>query len=59
MTRLQISMLVLNTIFCLGLNLIIKQLGLDPRWKYALWAFVACNEIRGAYFAWKALPYVF
>ena len=37
----------LHTVLCLGLNLVIARLGLDPRWRYALWALIVANEIRG------------
>ncbi len=30
-----------------GLCLLIKRLGVDPRWRRALWLVIACNEARG------------
>ena len=37
----------LNTVLSLGLNLVIERLGMDPRWRYALWSLIALNEARG------------
>jgi hypothetical protein len=36
-----------NTVLSVGLNLVIERLGLDPRLRYALWALIAVNEMRG------------
>lgn len=41
-----------HTLLCLGLNLLIARLGLNPRWRYAVWALLVANEIRGATFAY-------
>lgn len=44
-----------EAILSLGLSLLIRHLRLDPRWRYALWAIVAANEIRGlamVYWIW-------
>ena len=38
---------VASTLLCLGLNLVIEKLKLDPRWQYALWGLIALNELRG------------
>lgn len=44
---------VVNTILCLGLNIVIERLGLNPRWRYLLWSVIAANEIRGIYVVWS------
>ena len=44
---------ILNTVLCLGLNLVIERLGLDPRWKWAVLALVVTNEARGGYVAYE------
>ena len=36
-----------NTILSLGINILLERVGLDPRWRYAFWALIAANEIRG------------
>lgn len=41
------AMTVLNTVLSFGLNIVIARLGLSPRWRYALWALIVANEIRG------------
>ena len=38
---------IAHTVLCLGLNLLLARLKLDPRWKYALWGVIIANEIRG------------
>jgi hypothetical protein len=38
---------VLHTILCLGLNLVIARLGLDPKWRYLVIGLLVVNEIRG------------
>jgi hypothetical protein len=38
---------VAHTVLCLGLNLLIARLNLDPRWRYVLWTVIVLNEIRG------------
>ena len=38
---------ILNTVLSLGLNLLIARLGLNPRWRYAVWTMVILNELRG------------
>lgn len=38
---------IAHTILCLGLNKLIAYYGVDPRWRYAVWALVAANEARG------------
>lgn len=38
---------IAGAVLSLGLSLVIAQLGLSPRWRFALWALIAANEIRG------------
>lgn len=38
---------IINTLLSLGLNLLIARLGLSPQWRYAVWALIAANELRG------------
>ena len=38
---------IAHTVLCLGLNLVIARLGLDPRWRYAVWGLILANELRG------------
>lgn len=38
---------VVNTVLCLGLNLLLKKLGVAEKYRYLLWCVVAVNEIRG------------
>ncbi len=47
MTHRQRIMLVLTTLLSFGLNLLIERLGLNPRWRYAVWVLIIANEIRG------------
>lgn len=53
MTPAQTTVRVLHTVLCLGLNLVIARLGLNPRWRYAVWALIALNEIRGVVVVWQ------
>jgi hypothetical protein len=36
-----------STVLSIGLNIVIERLGIDPRWRYAVWALIVANEIRG------------
>ncbi len=38
---------IAHTVLCLGLNLVIARLGLDPRWRYLVIGLIIANEIRG------------
>ena len=44
---MRVTKLILVTTLSCGLNLLIERLGLNPRWRYALWGVIALNEIRG------------
>lgn len=44
---------ILSTILSFGLNLVIAKLGVNPRWRYAVWAFIVANEIRGAFVVYQ------
>lgn len=36
-----------HIVLSLGLCLLIERFKLNPKWKYALWALIIANEIRG------------
>ncbi len=50
--KLAVILYVANTALSLGLNILIKRLGFDPRWRYVVWGVIIANEIRGAYFVY-------
>lgn len=59
MAHTQLLIRTLHTVLCLGLNLVIARLGIDPRWRYAVWGLIALNEIRGLYIVWQTAPHLF
>ena len=38
---------IASAVLSLGLSLVIARLGLNPRWRFAVWALIAANELRG------------
>ena len=44
--------LVVKTVLSFGLNLMMRRLRLDPRWKWLLWGVIAINELRGLAVVW-------
>lgn len=44
---------IINTVLSLGLNLVVKRLGIDPRWRYLMWGAIALNELRGLAVVWQ------
>jgi hypothetical protein len=44
---------IASTVLSFGLNLAIERLGLNPRYRYAVWAVIAANELRGAWVVYE------
>jgi hypothetical protein len=44
---------IAHTVLSLGFNLVIERLGLNPRWRYAVWALIVANEVRGLAVAYQ------
>lgn len=38
---------IATAVLSLGLSLVIARLGVDPRWRFAVWGLIAANELRG------------
>jgi hypothetical protein len=47
MKKARQALLIAETILSFGLNLLIRRMGMNPRWRYALWTAIAINEARG------------
>jgi hypothetical protein len=41
------SIHTIHTVLSLGLSLVIVRMGINPRWRYAVWALILANEVRG------------
>lgn len=44
---------IAQTILSFGLNKLIRRLGVNPRWQYAVWGLIAANELRGVGVAYE------
>lgn len=47
------AIFIAETVLSLGLNLLIARLGVNPKWRYAIWGVIAANELRGAYVVYE------